>query len=269
MTDQTLTQTGVEAVAAMFAAAKAQNRGAFLPYYPIGYPTYQESLNAIEAMAHEGVDGFEIGIPFSDPLADGPVIQAAAQVALENGMTTRMCLDAVRELRRRGVRQPFMLMGYINPILSYGVDTFIHDLRDAGADGLIVPDMPLEESGPITAACAREGVATILFVAPTSGLDRARMAAEKATGFIYVLSVLGITGARKDLPTDLTEFIHGLRTVAGHAKLVLGFGISTPDQARQVSALTDGFIVGSALVRAGAGGAEPVRALAASLRHAL
>ncbi len=134
MTDQTLTQTGVEAVAAMFAAAKAQNRGAFLPYYPIGYPTYQESLNAIEAMAHEGVDGFEIGIPFSDPLADGPVIQAAAQVALENGMTTRMCLDAVRELRRRGVRQPFMLMGYINPILSYGVDTFIHDLRDAGAD---------------------------------------------------------------------------------------------------------------------------------------
>lgn len=265
----TTTQTGVEMVDAMFAAARAQNRAAFLPYYMIGYRNYEESIDAIEAMAREGVDGFEIGLPFSDPLADGPVNQAAAQVALANGMTTVRCLEAVRELRRRGVTQPFLLMGYINPILSYGIDNFVRDLREAGANGLIVPDMPLEESGPIADACAREGIATVMFVSPTSGLERARMAAEKATGFIYVLAVIGITGPRKDLPPDLTDFIHGLRTVAGHAKLVLGFGISTPEQARQMNGLLDGFIVGSALVRAGAGGVEPVRALASSLRAAL
>jgi tryptophan synthase alpha chain len=266
---ETTTQTGVEAVAAMFAAAKAQNRAAFLPYYMIGYRSYEESIDVIEAMAREGVDGFEIGLPFSDPLADGPVNQAAAQVALANGMTTARCLDAVRELRRRGVTQPFLLMGYINPILSYGIDNFVRDLREAGANGLIVPDMPLEESWPIAAACAREGLAIVTFIAPTSGLDRARMACETATGFVYVLTVIGITGARADLPPDLTDFIHGLRTVSGDTRLVLGFGISTPEQARRVASIMDGFIVGSALVRAGAGGVEPVRALASSLRAAL
>src|SRR5215213_9200311 len=135
MTETTHTQTGIEAIAALFVGAKAQNRAAFLPYFPIGYPNYATSLDVIEAMAAEGVDGFEIGMPFSDPLADGPVVQAATQLALENG-------TAVRELRARGVRQPMLMMGYFNPILAYGVEAFVRDARAAGADGLIIPDLP-------------------------------------------------------------------------------------------------------------------------------
>src|SRR5512136_70449 len=125
---------GIQSIAAMFATAKAQNRAAFLPYYPIGYPTYPTSLDAIAAMAEVGVDGFEIGIPFSDPLADGPTIQAATQVALENGITVRRCIDAVHALRGRGVRQPMLLMGYLNPLLAYGLEKFVHDVQTAGAN---------------------------------------------------------------------------------------------------------------------------------------
>src|SRR5262249_25517613 len=128
------TKTGIEAINAMFARAKEQNRAAFLPYFLIGYPDYETSLNIIQAMAEAGVDGFEIGIPFSDPLADGPVNQAAMQKALENGMTVKKCIEAVRTLRERGVTQPMLLMGYINPLLAYGVDALAQDVKAAGAD---------------------------------------------------------------------------------------------------------------------------------------
>ena len=163
-------RTSLAALEAMFTAARAENRAAFLPYYPIGYPTYDESLDAIQAMAGAGVDGFEIGMPFSDPLADGPVIQAATQVALRNGITARRCLDAVRELRARGVAQPMLLMGYLNPVLAYGPDVFARDARAAGADGLIVPDLPPDEpeAEEMAALCARFGIAPIYLLAPTS-----------------------------------------------------------------------------------------------------
>jgi tryptophan synthase alpha chain len=132
-----------------------------LPYYPIGYPTYEESLRSVEAMASAGADGFEIGIPFSDPLADGPTIQAATQVALENGITVQRCLDAVRDLRGRGVRQPMLLMGYLNPILAYGPAKFVQAAKSAGADGLIVPDLPPEEADLLGHACADSGIALV------------------------------------------------------------------------------------------------------------
>jgi len=259
---------GTKAIAAMFARAKEQNRAAFLPYFPIGYPTYEESLACIRAMADAGVDGFEIGIPFSDPLADGPTIQAASQLALENGTTVRMCLQAVRELRRGGVRQPMLLMGYVNPLLSYGVERFVADARDAGADGLIVPDLPPEEAAIFSSACARQGMALVFFLAPTSSAERIAVVNKAATGFIYVVSLTGVTGARKELPPDLTSFIARLR-VQVDKPLVMGFGISTPEQARTMNGLLDGFIVGSALVKAGKDGVEAVRTLASSLRQAL
>jgi tryptophan synthase alpha chain len=260
---------GLSAISAMFARAKDEGRAAFLPYFPIGYPNYAASVDMIAAMAAEGADGFEIGIPFSDPLADGAVIQAATQIALENGTTVKRCLGAVRELRARGVDQPMLLMGYVNPIIAYGMERFVIDAQAAGADGLIVPDLPPEEGTALTALCACEGLALVYFLAPTSGAERIALVAQQASGFIYVVSLTGITGARAELPPGLTEFIARVRQHAGGVPLVMGFGISKPEHARRMHELVDGFIVGSAMVRAGAQGVEAVRTLTRDLRHAL
>lgn len=262
-------QQGLAAINTMFTAAKAQGRAAFLPYFPIGFPQYEESITAIEAMAKAGADGFEIGMPFSDPLADGPVIQAATQKALENGITVRKCLAAVRTLRERGVNQPMLMMGYLNPLVAYGMAQFVADAKTAGADGLIVPDLPPEEASEMIAACALHGMALIFFLAPTSSRERIALVVDQARGFIYVVSLTGVTGARTDLPPELAGFIGRVRELSGDIPLVLGFGISTPAHARQVSALMDGFIVGSALVRAGTVGVEAVTTLTHELRTAL
>lgn len=259
---------GLDALAEMFATAKSQNRAAFLPYFPIGYPTYDASIASIEAMAEAGVDGFEIGIPFSDPIADGPMIQAATQVALENGTTVKICLEAVRTLRAKGISQPMLMMGYANPLVAYGTEKFVKDAKAAGADGLIVPDVPPEEAAMFADICAQEGMALVFFLAPTSNAKRIAMTAKHATGFIYVVSLTGITGARTDLPEYLTGFIARLRENTDKP-LVLGFGISTPDHARKVSELMDGFIVGSALVGAGKESVSAVYDLAKTLRDAI
>jgi tryptophan synthase alpha chain len=261
-------QTGLESIAAMFAAAKAQHRAAFLPYFPIGYPTVAGSLDIIEAVAKTGVDGFEIGMPFSDPLADGPTIQAATQVALENGVTVRHCLDAVRDLRGRGVRQPMLMMGYLNPLLAYGLEKFAQDAKAAGADGVIVPDLPPEEADLLESACAVNGLALVFFLAPTSRAERIALVGARTSGFIYMVSVTGVTGARTSLPSDLADFIRRVRAQTDKP-LVLGFGISQPEQARMMNDLTDGFIVGSALVKAGGSSIEAARELASRLRRAL
>jgi tryptophan synthase alpha chain len=265
----TKTAVGVDAITAMFEKAKAEKRAAFLPYFPVGYPSYEASLEAITAMAAEGVDGFEIGIPFSDPLADGPVIQAATQIALENGTTVKKCLQAVRELRARGVSKPMLMMGYLNPILTYGIEAFVCNAKAAGADGLIVPDLPPEEGTWLSEVCAREGLALVFFLAPTSSDERIRLVAQQATGFIYVVSLTGVTGERNLLPADLTEFIGRVRAKVDNIPLVMGFGISKAEHVRMVSQLVDGFIVGSALVRAGKDGTEAVRTLTRALREGL
>ena len=257
---------GLPAIAAMFAAARAKQRAAFLPYFPIGYPSYAESLDAITTLAELGADGFEIGVPFSDPLADGPVIQAATQTALSNGITVRRCLDAVRELRLRGVMQPMLLMSYLNPLLAYGPGAFVTDAKAAGADGVIIPDLPVEEAAEWSAACRRHNLAQILFLAPTSNAARIEAVAAHASGFLYLVSVTGVTGARSDLPPDIASFIARVRARAGALPLVLGFGISSAAHVRQIEQLTDGFIVGSALVKAAQGGVAGVRAFATELR---
>ncbi len=259
---------GTAALDAMFAQSRRQSRAAFLPYFPIGYPSHAASLETIRALADAGVDGFEIGIPFSDPIADGPTIQAATQIALENGTTVRRCLEAVSALRANGVAQPMLMMGYANPLVAYGPDRFVRHARAAGADGLIVPDLPPEEAAIFSHSCAREGMALVFMLAPTSNAERIKLAAANASGFIYVVSLTGITGARAQLPPDLTDFIARLRERTS-MPLVLGFGISTPEHARQVSALTDGFIVGSALVRAGGENVPAARDLAQSMLSAI
>lgn len=261
-------QYGEAAIAAMFARTEAEERAAFLPFFPIGYPDYDTSLDVIVAMSEAGVDGFELGVPFSDPLADGPTIQAASQVALENGVTVRHVLDAVKTLRERGVHQPILLFSYLNPLLAFGAEEIVQAAKDAGADGFIVPDLPAEEARMLKPFCDAAGLALVFFLAPTSNDERIAIASENATGFIYVVSVTGITGARRDLPPDLKDFIDGVRAKTDKP-LVLGFGISTPEQAKTMNGMVNGFIVGSALVKRGTDGVNAVRELAASLCEAV
>jgi len=258
---------GLDALNDMFKTAKDEGRPAFLPYFPIGFPNYEDSIASIEAMADVGVDGFEIGVPFSDPLADGPVIQEATQIALQNGTTVQHCIDAVKTLRSKGVNQPMMLMSYANPLIAYGIERFVMAAKEAGADGLIVPDLPPEEASMFSDLCERESLALIFFLAPTSNEKRIDLVAEKASGFIYALALIGITGERDALSSDLTEFIGRIRSKTD-TPLVLGFGISKPEHVRKLHGLVDGFIVGSALVRAGMESVAAVRSLAESLRNA-
>ncbi len=258
---------GLEALNEMFKQANDEGRAAFLPYFPIGFPNYDESIAAIEAMAEVGVDGFEIGIPFSDPLADGPVIQEATQLALQNGTTVQLCLDAVKTLRGKGINQPMMMMGYANPLIAYGIENFVKAAKDAGADGLIVPDVPPEEASMFADICKQHNLALIFFIAPTSNEKRIDLVAENASGFIYVVSLVGITGVREDLAVDLTKFIERIRSKTD-IPLVLGFGISKPEHVRNLHGLVNGFIVGSALVSAGKESVSNVRELAQSLRNA-
>ncbi len=223
-------------------------RPAFMPYFTLGYPNYETSLEVVQACAEAGADLMELGMPFSDPLADGPTIQHSTQVALENGMTTAKCLGAVRELRSRGVEIPFMLMGYYNPILAYGMERFVGEAAEAGANGFIIPDLPPEEAAGFQAACRAHGLALSYLLAPNSPDERIERVTAEATGFVYLVSVMGITGARTGLPPGLAAFVARVRRRT-RLPLAVGFGISTPEQAAGVGAVADGVIVGSALVK--------------------
>jgi tryptophan synthase alpha chain len=251
--------SGVERIQAVFKKVKEEGRAAFMPYHAMGYPSRQEAVEVVAALADVGADLFEIGIPFSDPLADGPTVQAATHEALVKGTTVAGCLDMVQELRARGVEQPFCAMSYYNPILAYGEERFVQDALRAGIDGLIVPDLPPGESDLLEEACHRAGLAMVYLLAPTSTEGRIKIVAAHATGFIYLVSVTGITGARDELPKDLVAFVQRVRQHTD-LPLAVGFGIGKGEQAARVAAFADGVIVGSALVRA-AGSAEGVAAV--------
>lgn len=241
----------------------------FMPYYPLGYPDLPASLDVIEALAAGGADLIEVGLSFSDPLADGPVIQQATQKALENGITVRKALQGVAELRRRGVTIPLVLMGYYNPLLAYGLADFVRDARAAGADGFIIADLPPEEAAEFEALCG--DLPLIRMLAPTTPAARMQRIAPDARGFIYLVSVTGVTGARSELPAGLPELIGAVRAVS-QTPVCVGFGIGTPQQAQAVAALADGVIVGSACVRAVGSSADPAaaaRAFAAEFSAAL
>lgn len=240
-----------------------KNKPIFMPYFPLGFPDLDTSVDVIEALAKHGADLIEVGLSFSDPLADGPVIQKATQVALEKGVTVKKSLAAVKELRDRGVEIPLVLMGYYNPMLAYGLEKFICDAIDAGADGFIVPDLPSEEADEFSSALvgtgSRPSLPLIQMLAPTTPNERMEMIARDANGFIYLVSVTGVTGERKSISEGLGDLITRVREHTS-VPVCVGFGISTPEQARQVGALADGVIVGSACVKAIGESEKPVEA---------
>lgn len=245
--------------------AAFQHRPVFMPYFPVGYPSFSVSVDVLEALARNGADLIEVGLSFSDPLADGPVIQRATQIALQNGVTTRHGIEAVAELRRRGVQIPLVLMGYYNPILAYGVRNFIRDAVQAGADGFILPDLPPEEAGEFRQELDETQTPLIPMLAPTTSEARMERIARQARGFIYLVSVTGVTGERRDVAAGLGDLIARVRRYTG-VPVCVGFGISTPQQAAAVGQWADGVIVGSACVREVGESADPVQAAAAFAR---
>ncbi|MFZ6026095.1 MAG: tryptophan synthase subunit alpha [Chloroflexota bacterium] len=251
--------TGLLHIAATFERARAEQRAAFMPYYTLGFPTPAIAVNVVKAIAASGADLIELGVPFSDPLADGPSIQHSTQVALEQGMTVARCIQAVAELRAAGVTQPFLLMGYINPILAYGVEKYVADAVSAGADGFIVPDLPPEEAAEMDAACRTHGAALVYLAAPTSTDERLAALAQKTTGFLYLVSLTGVTGERQEVSAGLRDFAARARRVCT-LPLAVGFGVSTPAMARQVGEIADGVIVGSALINVANKARNPAQA---------
>lgn len=226
-------------------AAAFAGRKALIPFVTCGDPTLERTEAVVRAMAAAGADLIELGIPFSDPTAEGPTIQAATVRALAGGTTTDRIFDMVERLRA-DVATPFVFMTYANVVFSYGIERFVARCATLGVDGIILPDVPYEEKDEFEAICLAHDVALIRLVAPTSG-DRIPMLAEGAQGFLYVVSSLGVTGVRDGLPADLPETLAAIKAVS-HVPCAVGFGIATPEQARAVARVADGVIVGSAVV---------------------
>lgn len=239
-----------------FNRARDEDRAALMPYFTLGYPDYATSLDVVQAVAGAGADLIELGVPFSDPLADGPTIQHSTQVAIEQGISVPRCLEAVATLRDRGVRCPLLLMGYVNPILAYGQKRFVSQAISAGADGFIVPDLPPEEAEEMEGAARAHEGALVYLLTPTATPERMRLVAERTSGFLYLVSLTGVTGARSQLAPDLSSFVERVRSVS-RTPVAVGFGISTPEQVHLVGSLADGVIVGSALIRTVDDGEDP------------
>jgi tryptophan synthase alpha chain len=237
----------VNRIDTFFDLAQSSKRKALIAYLTVGYPTTEATLEIAQALVDGGCNMIELGIPFSDPLADGATIQRASQRALESGITPIKCLEVAAELRKR-VDIPLLFMGYYNPMLHYGLDKFCAASRKAGIDGFIIPDLPPDEGGEAEIVMKKHGLDLVYLVAPTSDTDkRLRFVAGRANGFIYVVSLKGVTGARTAVSNDIEEFISRVRKVTDKP-LCVGFGISTPEQAQRVARLADGVIIGSRIL---------------------
>ena len=223
-----------------------ENGKAFIPFITCGDPDLETTAAVVRAAAANGADLIELGIPFSDPTAEGPVIQGANLRALNGGVTTDNIFDLVRDLRR-DVEVPMVFMTYANVVFSYGSERFISTCREIGIDGLILPDVPYEEKEEFLPICRRYGVDLISLIAPTSE-DRIAMIAREAEGFLYIVSSLGVTGVRSEIRTDLGAIVETVRQNTD-IPCAIGFGISTPEQAAKMAGISDGAIVGSAIVR--------------------
>ncbi|MGP8310422.1 tryptophan synthase subunit alpha [Enterocloster aldenensis] len=223
-----------------------KNKKAFIPFITAGDPDLKVTEELVAAMAEAGADLIELGIPFSDPVAEGIVIQEADMRALASGTTTDKIFDSVRRIRQK-TDVPLAFMTYINPVFAYGVDKFMKNASDCGIDALIVPDMPFEEREELLPACKKYGMVLIYLVAPTSK-ERAQAIARESEGFVYCVSSLGVTGVRSQITTNIKEMVDTVKQ-ARQVPCAVGFGISTPEQAREMAAQSDGVIVGSAIVK--------------------
>ena len=242
---------------------------ALIPYVTIGYPSIEATLEVVPLMADHGCDIIELGIPFSDPLADGVTIQKASFDALEKGVTPQLCLEIAKQLRQR-VSTPLIFMAYFNPIFTYGLKEFCSACSTSGIDGLIIPDLPLEEGSELETIMRGQNLDLIYLLSPASTDQRVRLVAERARGFIYLVSIMGVTGARDTLSADIGTFVNRVRQIANQP-LCVGFGISNPKQAKQVARIADGVIVGSQIIRLmeSQDNFMPIVNLIADLRQAL
>ncbi len=235
-------------IAVLFARTRAEGRPAVIPFVPAGWPEFDATPEIVQAAIDGGADAIELGLPFSDPLADGATNQQAYYESLQQGTSPVTLLDTVRSLRASGITIPIIIMGYVNPMISYGPDRWVTDAVGAGVDGLIIVDLPPDEAAELEIPAHRAGLHIIYLVAPTSTDDRLRLVADHASGFIYCVSLAGTTGARSELPEDLPEFIARVRAQTD-LPLGIGFGISERRHVEQVAALADAAIIGSAFVR--------------------
>ncbi len=235
-------------IAEAFATARAEGRPAFIPFITAGDPSPDLTVPLCEALFRAGADLIELGVPFSDPLADGPTIQRASRRALGQGVGLSRSLELAGEARAR-VETPLVLFTYYNPVLRMGEEGFADRAAAAGIDGVLVTDLPLEEGRSLRSLLGERGIDPILLVAPTSGEDRLARAVGEARGFIYYIARTGVTGARPTLPEGLAEQVAGVRRVAG-LPVAVGFGISRADQVRSIGEVADGVVVGSALIDA-------------------
>lgn len=225
---------------------KQKEETALIVYLTAGFPTLEESMRNLRLISESGADLIEVGVPFSDPIADGPTIQYASQVALEKGVTLK---DIVKKIREVKVETPLVFMSYLNPLLAYGEEKLFQDLMEAGISGLIIPDLPVDESQKWVRLSNSCGTDMIFLITPTSPDDRIQLVAEHTSGFIYCVSVTGITGVREGLPTGLLELIAKIKTKTDKP-VAVGFGMSNPEQIRMLQGKVEGVIVGSRIVEA-------------------
>ncbi len=236
-----------------FEQAYKEGHGVLIPYFMSGYPSAAQSVEIVVAAAEAGAGIIELGMPFSDPLADGVTIQHAGQIALDRGMTISGCMEVARQVAAQ-TSVPLLLMGYYNPLLAYGLDRFCETARKSGVCGMIIPDLPPEESAPLHEAAQRQGLSLIFLVPPTTPDERiariAELAANGPGSFVYCVSLSGVTGSREELPSHLQDFIERVRrfTKDKHLPLAVGFGLSTPEHIARVMRYAEGAVVGSALV---------------------
>ncbi|MEQ9040984.1 MAG: tryptophan synthase subunit alpha [Silicimonas sp.] len=248
-------------IEAKFAALKAEGRKAFVSYVMAGDPDYATSLEIIRGLPAAGVDIIEMGLPFTDPMADGPTIQLAGQRALEAGQTLAKTLRMAQEFREDDDTTPIVMMGYYNPIYSYGVDRFLVDAKAAGIDGLIVVDLPPEEDEELCIPAQAAGLNFIRLATPTTDDKRLPKVMQNTSGFVYYVSITGITGAANAVATDVGPEVARIQK-AGGLPVIVGFGIKTPEAAREIAKVADGAVVGSAIVEKIAQGKSPAEVCA-------